>query len=450
MTISIIILIAMIIGVVILMTKKDGNSKDDNSKGKNSNNKVDTKVKREDVFKFMEFDRIQDNMIIQKGGSRYTMAIKCKGINYDLMSEVEQMAVEQGFITFLNTLKYPIQLYVQSQNIDLKEVVNQYKRQIVPLEDEYKKYNKLFEEKSGIFGASEEEVDEIDRERNKISNVYEYANDIISYVEKMNLNKNLLQRNFYVLVSYSKGDISAVDKFSKSEIEEMCYTELSTRCSSIISALASSSVVGEVLNSNELADLLYTAYNRDDKSLIGVREALESGFYRLYSTSWDAFQRKSEILKESIEIQAKLKAIESLEKALNEDKYQTDSMIELETEEEISRTATDIVKAENLDPDLKQKAYNNLMSDYRKTKQEYLPRIEREKQQLREEVNQEKEKYEKKYEESELYKINKHKEEVEEEHNKEIQEEKEKLIEIIEANENREVKLDSEEDDQII
>ena len=62
-------------------------------------------IRKEDMFKFMEFDRILDDMIVQKGGVRFTKAIKCKGINYDLMSEVEQLAVEEGFITFLNTLK---------------------------------------------------------------------------------------------------------------------------------------------------------------------------------------------------------------------------------------------------------------------------------------------------------------------------------------------------------
>ena len=90
-----------------------------NSVEKENKNK-EKEIKKEDVFKFMDFDRILDNMIVQNGGSRFTMAIKCKGINYDLMSEVEQLSVEEGFITFLNTLKYPIQFYVQAQNIDLK------------------------------------------------------------------------------------------------------------------------------------------------------------------------------------------------------------------------------------------------------------------------------------------------------------------------------------------
>ncbi|MBO5476520.1 MAG: hypothetical protein J6A15_02050 [Clostridia bacterium] len=435
-----VIVVIMIICVIMFVSigkkdKKESTKSNTQATTNNTTSAPKDKVKKEDVFKFMEFDRISDNMIIQNGGKRYTMAIKCKGINYDLMSEVEQMAVEQGFITFLNTLKYPIQLYVQAQNIDLKHVVNGYKKNIAGLREEYNKYNKLSEEKSGIFDINKDEVEEILNEKTKIMNVYEYANDIISYVEKMSVNKNLLQRNFYVLVSYSKGDIVAADKFTKEEINEMCYTELLTRCNSIISALASSSVSGRVLNSNELADLLYIAYNRDDKSLMGVRDALESGFYRLYSTSVDAFQRKDEMLNEAISAEARLKAIMSLEKLIEEDNYQTDSMLELETEEQIAKEATELIKSDNnIAPDIKQRATDDIIEEYREIKKEYLPKIEEEKAEKAKEVQEEKEILKEKYENSDLHRLNNHKKEVINLYNEEIKQEKEELKKVIDAN----------------
>ncbi|MEG0873079.1 MAG: hypothetical protein RSD14_03495, partial [Clostridia bacterium] len=107
---------------------KDGKGKNGENGENVNNSKSDKKTKKEDIpkedmFKFMEFDRILDNMIVQNNGSKFTMAVKCKGINYDLMSEVERLSIEEGFITFLNTLRFPIQLYVQAQNIDLKKNV---------------------------------------------------------------------------------------------------------------------------------------------------------------------------------------------------------------------------------------------------------------------------------------------------------------------------------------
>ena len=155
--------------------------------------------KKEDVFKFLEFDKIMDKMIVQNGGSRFTMAIRCKGINYDLMSEMEQLSVEEGFITFLNTLKYPIQLYVQAQNIDLKANIEKYRANIAELTNDYNNITEEYNKLASAFDADEVQLERVTKERDKITNVYEYANDIIRYVEKMSTNKSLLQRKFYVL-----------------------------------------------------------------------------------------------------------------------------------------------------------------------------------------------------------------------------------------------------------
>ena len=50
------------------------------------------------VFDFMEFDKIEDNMIIQKKGSRYVMVVECQGINYDLMSQAEKVALRYNYL----------------------------------------------------------------------------------------------------------------------------------------------------------------------------------------------------------------------------------------------------------------------------------------------------------------------------------------------------------------
>ncbi len=368
---------------------KDGKIKDNNNDEKSAKNKVEEKKgpKKEDVFKFMEFDRILDDMIVQNGGSRFTMAIKCKGINYDLMSEVEQLAVEEGFITFLNTLKYPIQLYVQAQNIDLKKVVEKYKQNVADISNKYENINKEYSKLVSSFDVDEKKLDRVTKERNSIANVYEYANDMITYVEHMSGNKNLLQRNFYVLVSYSTAEITAADKFDKDELIEMCFTELNTRCTSIISALASCSVSGKILDSNELADLLYSAYNRDDKGLMGVQEALESGIFRLYSTSEDAIYKKTVALDEYLKNEAKIKALESMRAVIEQGEIETPASQAIDEQEEISKRATNMIKSEDYDQDFKNKVNKKILDDFRETKRELLEIDKQQKKEIIEENN---------------------------------------------------------------
>lgn len=353
------------------LLEKDSQKGNHNPKNAKNNEKKE-EVRKEDVFKFMEFDRILDSMIVQNNGSRYTMAIKCKGINYDLMSEVEQISVEEGFITFLNTLRYPIQLYVQAQNVDLKSVIQEYKNNISGVKSDFERldaeYNKVLES----FESTTQEIEKAENERNKVLNVYEYASDIINYVERMSTNKSLLQRNFYVLVSYSTSEIAGADKFTKDELLNICYTELLTRAQAIISGLSSCSVEGRVLDSNEVADLLYMAYNRDDKGLLSVKEAIDSGFYRLYSTSEEAFFKRTELLNQQIEQEARIKSLAALKKAIQKGEYSTPKMKELEINERIAKQASDMVKHEDLPEQIKKEAQEDIAKEFKNTKKQLV------------------------------------------------------------------------------
>lgn len=353
------------------LLSKDSSKENHNPKNAKNNEKKE-EVRKEDVFKFMEFDRILDSMIVQNNGSRYTMAIKCKGINYDLMSEVEQISVEEGFITFLNTLRYPIQLYVQAQNVDLKSVIQEYKNNISGVKSDFERldaeYNKVLES----FESTTQEIEKVENERNKVLNVYEYASDIINYVERMSTNKSLLQRNFYVLVSYSTSEIAGADKFTKDELLNICYTELLTRAQAIISGLSSCSVEGRVLDSNEVADLLYMAYNRDDKGLLSVKEAIDSGFYRLYSTSEEAFFKRTELLNQQIEQEARIKSLAALKKAIQKGEYSTPKMKELEITERIAKQASDMVKHEDLPEQIKKEAQEDIAKEFKNTKKQLV------------------------------------------------------------------------------
>ena len=94
-------------------------------KGKNGTEYVSpqSSLSKESIYKFMEFDEIKDNMIIRKKRTQYVMVIQCQGVNYDLMSEAEKIAVEEGFVQFLNILRFQIQLYVQTRSLNLRDII---------------------------------------------------------------------------------------------------------------------------------------------------------------------------------------------------------------------------------------------------------------------------------------------------------------------------------------
>ena len=453
MAVGILSLLFMVfaIGIIVVMFKSGSSGKKADTQNQQSKEK---QIKKEDVFKFMEFDDIVDDMISQNGGKRFTIAIKAKGINYDLMSDAEQMAVEEGFITFLNTLKYPIQLYVQAQNIDLKGVIKDYRESIMNVYEEYTNLEKEVNSKSSLIDINREEIEQLEAEKSKVQNVYEYADDIINYVERMSMNKNLLQRNFYILVSYNTSDIVAADKFSQKELLEMCYTELMTRGKGIISALSSCSVEGVMLNTNELSDLLYGAYNRDDKSNISVREAIESGYYRLYSTSEDVFKRKKQQLEEEIELEARRKALDNIKKAIISEQYEDENKKELEKKVEVVNTATEMLKNdENMPADIKDKAYNYMLDDFRDEKRELIEKMKENEADQIEKIEKEDKELEEQLKDSLIYQIAEKREKARIEYEEEKKKEREEELALIRENsknKNIEVDISNEEDDSII
>ena len=320
LTVLIILLAAGLggIGMLIYQSGKTGSNVDANSNkagGASAQRKVD--YPKEDVQKFMEFDKIEDDMIIQEKGNRFVMAMKCQGINYDLMSETEMLAVEEGFSNFLNTLKYPIQLYVQARSLNLEDSINSYKSRIDALREDYART----ESQNGIAKRSgnltNSQRDQLDFDLKKKRVLLEYGADIVNYVEKMSMNRNILQRRYYIVVSYHTSELGLATSFTKEEAHDLAYSELYTRCRSIAGALAPCGVQTSIMNSMELAEMLYIAYNRDDSDVYNIRKALDNGFYRLYSTAQDVLEKKQMAIDNQVREQAIAEAEKALQDAMN-------------------------------------------------------------------------------------------------------------------------------------
>ena len=281
--IGILVVVLIFIWIMIhLKEKRIENEKQQQEEEKKQVKKSQVIYTPESIMDFMDFDRIEDNMIIQKKG-KFLMIVECQGINYDLMSEMEKVSVEQGFISFLNTLRYPIQLYIQTRTINLERSVDGYKSKLRDIE---RKYNNLQSEYESVLkskSSTDEEVDKVKYELVKQKNLKEYTEDIIKDIERQSLNRNILSKKYYVIIPCYQSEIEAGD-FDKSEIKNMAFSELYTRARAVINSLFACQVTGKILNSEELTELLYIAYNRDESDLFWMEKMKQAGFEELYFT----------------------------------------------------------------------------------------------------------------------------------------------------------------------
>ena len=316
-----VMVILLIILCVLYFKSKSKKEEDKIISGVGSkNDKTSKQTKQysvESVFDFMEFDKIEDNMIITKNGTKYVMVVECQGVNYDLMSAVEKNAVEEGFIQFLNTLRHPIQIYTQTRTINLESSIQTYRAKVQEVEEQLEKEKLQYDKMVNSGNYSDEEIKAAFYELTKTTNLYEYGKDVIYSTEKMSLNKNVLNQKYYVVVPYYPEELGE-NNFDKQEITNLAFSELYTRAQSIIRTLGVCGVNGRVLNSNDLVDLLYVAYNRDDAEVYSVDKAIESGYTELYSTAPDVIDKKMRALNEKIEKDAFDKANQKVIEAKTE------------------------------------------------------------------------------------------------------------------------------------
>ena len=318
------ILFLIIVGFIFRMRQKEKQDQENRAEkviGNNINNSKDQKTNLitrdgkeiDSIYKFMEFDSITDNMIIRKNKEQYVMVIECKGINYDLLSNDEKTAVELGFIAFLNTIRTPIQLYVQTRRLDISDLLKMYSKRTQGIVDEITKLDtqiQLARQK-----GNQQLVEQLTFEKRRKMNIVEYSESIEDYTEKMNENQYMLQQKTYIVLSFYTAELGNTKKYSNTELNDIVFSELFTRAQTIVNALTSAEVTGKILNSEELAELLYVAYNREASDSYSLKNALDAQYDRLYSTAKDVLEIRKEEIRQQIEKEALKLATNSINKA---------------------------------------------------------------------------------------------------------------------------------------
>ena len=350
-----IFILFVLCGIFVMLKLRNNKFKIEKPKGFN-NNKNDNKIvnkktnsstkqyNKKSIFEFMEFDNIQDNMIIQKNGKRFLMVIECQGINYDLMSGIEKNSVEQGFLQFLNTLRYPIQIYVQTRSVNLTESISNYQEKIDDISKQYasKQAEYNMKVRSGNYNENELAMEQYELIRQK--NLYEYGIDIVKNTERMSLNKNILSKHYYIIVPYYSEEIGS-SEYAKEEIINIAFSELYTKSQAIISSLAVCDINSKILNSTELAELLYIAYNRDEAEVFNLQNALSAGYEDLYSTAPNVFDKRMKELDIKIEEDSIKRANEIVNGVVEEsEKQKRAKRKEQEMEKLIDQMAMSIIE----------------------------------------------------------------------------------------------------------
>lgn len=164
--------------------------------------------------KLMDIKTIRADSVFQKDGSVFGV-VKVRPINFGVLSRDDQDTVIYGFLQFLNSINFSIQIVMRSVNLDLSDYLNALKRRILQRDD-------------------------------KISLAYyeHFSEYMYDYIRTNKINDRL----FYIV-------IPAKRHWDEREV----IRSLETRCRTVIEALARSGIVASRLDNTQLLSL-YSSY----------------------------------------------------------------------------------------------------------------------------------------------------------------------------------------------
>lgn len=198
----------------------------------------------------LQIAEIRDGIVIMNDGS-FRSVVMVKSINFDLMSQQEQEAIEYSYQGFLNSLYFPIQIFIRSQKVDLQPYID--------------KLDKIRTEHENMLLAL-------------------LMEDYINYIDQLSQQTNIMDKKFYIVIpffphvdvqkalSQSKNFINGlVGLFSSKDQHvvinekdlEAAKTELRNRVQAVLSGLLQAGIQGLPLDTQELIELFYDTYNPD-------------------------------------------------------------------------------------------------------------------------------------------------------------------------------------------
>lgn len=196
---------------------------------------------------FVPIERVRDGIIVLKSGELRAILIT-NSLNLALKSEDEQQAILMQFQSFLNSLDFGIEFFVESRRLNIKPYID-------------------------LLQARSKEIKE---DLLKIQ-IHEY----IGFITKFTEESNIMTKHFFITIPYyeTKNNSSATpssflsfnsskDSTSKETLSsfEASRVQLEQRVSTVIQGLGRFGLRAQKLGTEEVVELFYKLFNPSEQN----------------------------------------------------------------------------------------------------------------------------------------------------------------------------------------
>lgn len=184
-----------------------------------------------DTRDFVPIDKITNNSVILKDGS-VAVILQTSAVNFDLLSEQEQLAIIGSFAALLNSLSFSIQILIRSKKLDISHYLNTLK------EAERKQHNPLLQLMMQHYRA---------------------------FVAAIIRDNEVLDKQFFVILAVSPIELGVVKSSDTEKSLEKALTILNPRVDHILKQLSRIGLKSDKLDDERLIRLFYDIYNDEEK-----------------------------------------------------------------------------------------------------------------------------------------------------------------------------------------
>lgn len=202
---------------------------------KNNNEKNESYQKMENIGDTKSFlsDLEFFDYAFGLGNHTYRAIIECSSVNYDFMNPDEQAVVETAYSRFLNSLNFPIYIYLQTREYDSETMMER------------------------LHANIEQSV-------RKFPSIQEYATMYEKNMQHLpEYISNTKVRKKYIIVPFDNTDLSDMSALSNEELEEFALGELMLRTNIVCSNISACGITPTICDKEDLAEIIYSYYHRD-------------------------------------------------------------------------------------------------------------------------------------------------------------------------------------------
>ncbi|MBP9765695.1 MAG: hypothetical protein KBD12_00480 [Candidatus Pacebacteria bacterium] len=179
---------------------------------------------------FVPIKEVKEGILILNNGNMRVL-LSTTSLNLSLKSEDEQIGIITGFQTFLNSLDFSIEIFLQSKKLDIRS------------------YLSLLRERQN----------EVEEDLLKIQ-IKEY----IDFIQKFTEEQSIMTKIFYVVIPYDVINVVSNTKRMSQEDFVKNRNQIMQRVSIVSSGLSSLGLSVKMAETEELVNLFYKLFNPNE------------------------------------------------------------------------------------------------------------------------------------------------------------------------------------------